>query len=52
MIRQMQEQISRMLSDEKRAMLALGRIYEVAKGQVDTGKSDDDALRRWIETGE
>ena len=51
-IRQMQEQISRMHSDEKRAMLALGRIYEIAKGQVDTGKSDDDVLRRWIETGE
>lgn len=51
-IRQMQQQISRMHSDEKRAMLALGRIYEIAKGQVDTGKSDDDVLRRWIETGE
>ena len=50
-IRQMQQQISRMHSDEKRAMLALGRIYEIAKGQVDTGR-DEAQLRRWVETGE
>jgi len=41
-IQQLEEQVRRMHSDEKRAMLALGRIYEIAKGQVETEPDPDD----------
>ena len=41
-IQQLEEQVRRMHSDEKRAMLALGRIYEIAKQQVDTEPDPDD----------
>lgn len=50
-IARLEKKISQMQEDEHRAMHALGRIFEIANQQVDTGKSEDDVLRRFIETG-